>query len=667
MFVKQSGLVASTWVGLLGRTQLPESFTAKVEHLRQLLQEAEDDIAKSESSTGSSDYDDDDIEQINADLEADTRSLMELDALFSEPILDTGNMRQSLPSSSHKWEPHEPYKHIITNRFPKADDGLITSLGKANYERFLRGQEQRHSSSRALLDPSMLQEIENLDAASSKFNDSGLGSSIPSSYAETIMSYHGGEGTSIRLPSLPKLARNGSSFLCIACGLPTVVQTNSAWKRHLFNDLRPWQCLESSCGHKGVFSTRGDWVSHLTLDHFGPEWKGAECPLCRDDTGNGKITILKHIGGHLEEISLACLPSDPDSETESQISDTSQQDGTAGSVGEKVIPSIEDSDRLKVQQAVDLAKKYFRENPEIYKEFKGRMQALRSIHISSMKIYDLAIKLVFDDTKLAEGHKFSFFVKSKAVDEIAFGIKQELGSSQHADQSIAAQSTYVESAQRQEAETEDVGRLQLREEREQSGLGDGSSDVSSIVDVHARMKEIATEVENELRKARSLERLEDCLEDYRTSNESSHVHLRQLDQQQRGKFKLLQNIRNSLIMEAGTDGGDNMMCQLTQQVEADGNDKSVHRLIQKAKNIGGIRMMDQLLQAAKADDRESAWASWSQYARDGAVVHQITVDLAKDTIYLMELQKKGYSNPEAETRMFALQSRVSTAVLYIFT
>ncbi|UQC76498.1 uncharacterized protein CLUP02_18011 [Colletotrichum lupini] len=335
-------LIASTFgAGLLRKTQLPESFTTKVEQLRQLLQEAENDVAKSESSTGSSDYDDDDIEQITADLETDTRSLMELDALFSEPILDARHMRQSLPSSLHEWEPHEPYKHIITNRFPKADVGLITSLGKANYERFLRGQEERNSNSRTFLEPVMLQEIGNSDAASSKFNDSGLGSSIPSSYAETIMSYHGGEGTSIRLPSLPKSARNGSSFLCIACGLSTIVQSNLAWKRHLFNDLRPWQCLEPSCRYKSVFSTRRDWVSHLALRHFGPEWKGTECSLCRNDTGNGKIAILQHLGGHLEEISLASLPSKPDLETESQFSDGSRQDDAIGSEAEETHAAAE--------------------------------------------------------------------------------------------------------------------------------------------------------------------------------------------------------------------------------------------------------------------------------------------------------------------------------------
>ncbi|KAK1447234.1 hypothetical protein CMEL01_09073 [Colletotrichum melonis] len=375
----------STWgAGLLGKMQLPESFTTKVEQLRELVQEAEDDGAKSESSTGSSDYDDDDIIQITSDLETDTRSLMDLDALFSEPIMDTGYTRQSLPSSLHKWKPHELYYHFISNRFPKADDRLVISLGKANYERFLTGPVLRNSSPWAMLESFKLKEIEYSDAASSKFNDSGLGSSIPSSYAETIMSYHGGEGTSIRLPSLPKSAKNGSSFVCIACGLPTVARTNSAWKRHLFNDLMPWQCLEASCGHKDVFSTRGDWVSHLARKHFGPEWKGAECPLCRNDVGCGKATILNHLESHLEEISLAALPSKPDSATESQPSETSQQDvevrnideetDLAEEIGDVYLPTTEqvgqDQEELfTLNEVMDYVNKVKRQNPENNTDF----------------------------------------------------------------------------------------------------------------------------------------------------------------------------------------------------------------------------------------------------------------------------------------------------------
>ncbi|KAK1725912.1 uncharacterized protein BDZ83DRAFT_650933 [Colletotrichum acutatum] len=104
------------------------------------------------------------------------------------------------------------------------------------------------------------------------------------------------------------------------------------------------------------------------------------------------------------------------------------------------------------------------------------------------------------------------------------------------------------------------------------------------------------------------------------------------------------------LLEAETNSSDSAMCQLIQQVEADGNDNLVRQVIQKAKDVGGIKMMDQLLTAAKADDRGSAWDKWSQYDRGGVVAHQITAGLAQDTIHLMELQQRGYSNPEAERR-----------------
>lgn len=395
--------MASTWIiGLLEKSQLSESFTNKVEQLRQLIQEAEDDHSKSEFSTGSSEYDDDDIIQIMADLETDTRSLMDLDGLFSEPILNAGDMRQPLASSFHNWEPHEPYSQIISKQFPKANEELITVLGKANYERFLRGQKQRDSNisepwedpnDPITLPPSLARDT---DAASSKFNDSGLGSSIPSSYAETIMSYRSGEGHSVRLPPLPKSARKGSGFRCIACGESIIAQDKSAWRRHLYNDLRPWQCLEPSCGQKGGFSTRVNWVSHLSLDHFGPEWKDSECPLCRKKTGCGKIVILNHFEGHLEEISLAALPLKHDSDTESLSSDTSQRDevisgeaeetNTAAELRGTDLPNTADDSQSRnmrqgepvtYKEAMHYIKQVRRESPELYDSF---MSLLLKVH-----------------------------------------------------------------------------------------------------------------------------------------------------------------------------------------------------------------------------------------------------------------------------------------------
>ncbi|OHE91464.1 hypothetical protein CORC01_13236 [Colletotrichum orchidophilum] len=426
--------------GLWGKKPLSDSFEDEVEQLRQLIQEVEDYQPKNESSAGSSEYDDDDINQITADLETDTSGLMDLDVLFSDPIFDMDHKSQGILPSLHTWAPHEPskqitvdlesganylmdlnvsfsdsifdmehesqrfllslgtwpsvdpkiqitadletdtsglrdldvsfsdpifdmdhesqhilpslytwaphvpFKQIIKTRFPKGNEDLITSLAKANYERFLRGQEQRNIQMVAPgdSDPNealLPAQIKDSDAASSKFLDSGLGSSVPSSYAETIVSYHGGEGTPVRLPPLPKGAAQGKAFLCVACGKLTVAIDMASWKRHLFKDLRPWQCLESSCTHRDVFSSHQDWVSHLALDHeLDPQWKGAECPLCRDDTGQGKTAIVKHLGGHLEEISLAALPFQRYFDDETEYSDGNQQDEAAGSPGADMSP-----------------------------------------------------------------------------------------------------------------------------------------------------------------------------------------------------------------------------------------------------------------------------------------------------------------------------------------
>ncbi|KAK1640672.1 hypothetical protein BDP81DRAFT_166835 [Colletotrichum phormii] len=94
---------------------------------------------------------------------------------------------------------------------------------------------------------------------------------------------------------MPHSARTGLKFSCIACNRKIKVQNITEWKRHLYDDLRPWQCLEPSCRYKAVFSNRVDWVIHLSLEHYSPEWEGFKCPLCRKNTGCGKLVILKSL------------------------------------------------------------------------------------------------------------------------------------------------------------------------------------------------------------------------------------------------------------------------------------------------------------------------------------------------------------------------------------
>lgn len=210
---------------------------------------------------------------------------------------------------------------------------LLERLGQANFERYLRCQAERtQRSSNASID--LLPEIpisDNLDGANSKFHDSGIGSSLPSqgsSYAETIMSYGADEERRVRVPPLPAQAKDGEPFECIACGKWVAIRTNTAWKQHVFEDLRPWVCIYPECPVSiNPFPTRKDWISHLALEHvLDSNWPSFDCPLCQCQTGQGMSQITKHLSGHLEEISLAALPGEYDADDNSSISTSGDAD-----------------------------------------------------------------------------------------------------------------------------------------------------------------------------------------------------------------------------------------------------------------------------------------------------------------------------------------------------
>ena len=288
-----------------------------------------DEQSDASSSDGEPEFESDSIQEIVEDLKTDTICLMELDAILKSPILDT---EVELPAADHKvgdWAAYQVYCDKIGNRFPKADSSLILQLGKASYERYLRCLQDRIcQDNNATVEGGVLPRVETV--AGSKFHDSGLGSSLPtlSAYAETVMSYSGGDGRSIRVPPLPEGGKAGKPFECVACGRVQVITNNSAWKRHLYQDLQPWMCLDASCSSGNLgFRDRNDWISHLAFEHkLSPQWNSCRCPLCRDNIDSGQVSITTHLGRHLEEISLAALPSGIDSEADSDNSAASNKD-----------------------------------------------------------------------------------------------------------------------------------------------------------------------------------------------------------------------------------------------------------------------------------------------------------------------------------------------------
>ncbi|KAG8156624.1 hypothetical protein KVR01_013575 [Diaporthe batatas] len=283
--------------------------------LRSLTAAVMEGDSDSSSDSGFSDASVVSINGVLEDLRVDTTCLLDLEPLFFSPISRTKTEPiVVLDTTRIKWSPHQPYSDKVSARFPMAADELVARLGKANYERYLRCQEQKYTNELGVM-PSGQTASSVPDGASSKFHDSGIGSSLPttgSAYAETVMSYGADEGRRVRVPPLPDEAKKGLPFACVVCGKCVTITTNSAWKQHVYGDLEPWTCLEAGCtSATKTFPTRNDWISHLFLNHgMGPGWHMIQCPLCRDDVGPGKVPITRHLSDHLEEISLSALPVD---------------------------------------------------------------------------------------------------------------------------------------------------------------------------------------------------------------------------------------------------------------------------------------------------------------------------------------------------------------------
>lgn len=314
-------------VGLVDLVDIPLDLDGRecVDRIRTLATVNVDADSNSSSGSDCSSFSHDSVGEVLEDLKTDTTCLLDLEGLFDNPIIRPDAEPAAFLQNWDEWIPHQAYSDRISSRFPKTTDRLIQRLGKANYERYLRCQEERNNSRSVnpLLEATTSDVI---DGASSKFHDSGIGSSLPttaSSYAETIMSYGADEKRRVRVPPLPAQARDGNPFECICCGKWVRIRTTTAWKQHIYGDLRPWVCVYQNCPLENTtFVARQDWGSHLALDHgLDPSWFSIECPLCLCETGEGRLQIMKHLSGHLEEISLAALPGEYDFDEESRASE----------------------------------------------------------------------------------------------------------------------------------------------------------------------------------------------------------------------------------------------------------------------------------------------------------------------------------------------------------
>jgi hypothetical protein len=170
------------------------------------------------------------LEDVFQDLKTEIQCLQALGPRFEEPVLDRKSNYGSSSSHTNEWDPAEYLASRIRHRYPDGDPDVIALLGKKNWDRMLILQSSRDKSHLEVeTDTAPLEGAKGIRGSE---YDSGLGSSVArtASYAETVVSYHGAKGGSIRIPPLPTEAKTGKPFPCAACGGRVVARTSSLWK-----------------------------------------------------------------------------------------------------------------------------------------------------------------------------------------------------------------------------------------------------------------------------------------------------------------------------------------------------------------------------------------------------------------------------------------------------
>ena len=247
----------------------------------------------------------------------------------------------------------------VKYKCPNAPDFLIERLGKAISRRrqFLKYRE-RHATKLASIFVDDLSET----VASTLDEDNGLASNEPkngydrppSVATETSFATSLGDTSRVRLPSMPNEAADEQPFECPYCRTVATVENTRSWKKHVYRDLQPYVCTFEEClTPDDTYESRHRWFTHeiqkhrriwTCSSHCSLEFPSADqlvehiksissipisdeqipiliemratsfdkanssmCLLCKSLV-SGSTQLMKHIGHHLEELSLFALP-----------------------------------------------------------------------------------------------------------------------------------------------------------------------------------------------------------------------------------------------------------------------------------------------------------------------------------------------------------------------
>jgi hypothetical protein len=210
-------------------------------------------IAGPEDSASDSDSDSDDgarvehperfgLDQLAEDVKIHIDCLVDLSDALEHPAEDP-EQHDIEPSylNVEQRAAHDYHADLILAKFPKVQIELAECLGRTSWARYQRMQQEREVNAKVVAIPSV-EELEVLGSltksrfADSEFQDSGLGTSLPSApptrYAETMISYMTSMagGKRVQIPPLSAEAKSGARFECNACGKHIYAQTNRKWR-----------------------------------------------------------------------------------------------------------------------------------------------------------------------------------------------------------------------------------------------------------------------------------------------------------------------------------------------------------------------------------------------------------------------------------------------------
>ncbi|KAF8542787.1 hypothetical protein BDD12DRAFT_648799, partial [Trichophaea hybrida] len=220
----------------------------------------------------------------------------------------------------------------ISNKFIGAPQYLQERLGKANVRRRqlllyyrmhcdkIAGRYSEHAQPK-----DVPQNVPRMNAEDTNQSRTSYSSSIGSAgmYA-------------LRVPPLPESASDNSPFQCPICYTIIAVNNQKSWKRHVFQDLRPYVCTFEGCAKSDhLFDSQHEWFEHETELHrrswhcnrcdeefstskafekhlqerhsnsYTERYLQTICPLCGEI--QSFFRLQKHLASHMQQVALFVL------------------------------------------------------------------------------------------------------------------------------------------------------------------------------------------------------------------------------------------------------------------------------------------------------------------------------------------------------------------------